>query len=99
TSQTQTWGAAPTTPIKDKLNISANNVSEVTVNAKRARVTCNAEKNVTSDTGSPPPIVVHMVDCPAVPTLSIADESQPGGGSGTTRPSLPLALTGDTQRL
>jgi hypothetical protein len=99
TSQTQTWGAAPATPIKDKLNISANNVSEVTVNAKRARVTCNAEKNVTSDTGSPPPIVVHMVDCPAVPTLSIADESQPEGDSGTTNRSFTVTLTGNTDDL
>jgi hypothetical protein len=99
TSQTQTWGPAPTTPTRDRLNISANNVSDVTVNARRARVTCNAEKNITSDTGSPPPVVVHMVDCPAVPTLSIANVNQVEGDSGTNNLIFTATLTGNTDNL
>jgi pimeloyl-ACP methyl ester carboxylesterase len=60
TSQTQTWGPAPSEPIEDKLDITATNISSITINANRARVSCNALKNITSDG----PITVNLVNCP-----------------------------------
>jgi hypothetical protein len=61
TSQFKTWGATPTIPVENKLDISATNVSSITINATRARVTCDAELNFVS---SPPHPTVNLVDCP-----------------------------------
>ena len=85
----------PATPIRDELDIDATNVSDVTVNARRARVTCNAQQNITSDG----PITVHMVDCPAVPTLSVSDVSQDEGDSGTADMTFTVTLSGNTDNL
>ena len=67
----------------------------MTVNARRARVTCNAQQNITSDG----PITVHMVDCPAVPTLSVTDVSQDEGDSGQTDMTFTVTLSGNTDNL
>jgi Putative esterase len=63
TSQSKTWGAAPAEPVEDKLDINAQNVSTVTIDASRARVSCAAQLNITSDG----PLDVNMVNCPAYP--------------------------------
>jgi dienelactone hydrolase len=60
TSQTRTWGAAPSAPLANQLDIDATNVSAVTINARRARVGCDAQLEITSDG----PIDVNLVDCP-----------------------------------
>jgi hypothetical protein len=60
TSQTQTWGPAPSEPVENKLDITATNVSSITINANRARISCDAQKNITSDG----PITVNLVNCP-----------------------------------
>jgi hypothetical protein len=60
TSQSKTWGAAPSQPVEDELEISAQNVSAVTIDASRARVSCDAQLNITSDG----PLNVNMVNCP-----------------------------------
>lgn len=62
-SQTKTWGATPAAPVEDQLDIDAQNVSSVTIDASRARVSCAAQLNVTSDG----PLSVNMVDCPGYP--------------------------------
>ena len=108
TCESQSWGssapagtceagttAGPATPVKDALDIEATNVSDVTVNARRARVTCDAQKNITSDG----PITVHMVDCPAVPTLSVTDVSQGEGDFGQTDMTFTVTLSGNTDDL
>jgi len=59
TSQSKSWGAAPTEPVSDALDISATNVSAVTIDAKRARVDCKAHLNVTTDG----PLTVTLADC------------------------------------
>ena len=59
TSESKTWGAAPKTPVKDALDITATNVSQVTIDAKRAKVDCHAQLNVTSDG----PLTVTLADC------------------------------------
>jgi len=59
TSESKTWGAAPKTPAKDALDIQATNVSQVTIDAKRAKVDCRAQLKVTSDG----PLTVKLADC------------------------------------
>jgi hypothetical protein len=108
TCQSQSWGpsppagtcavgtvAGPATPVKDELDIEATNISDVTVNARRARVTCDAQKNITTDG----PLTVHMVDCPAVPTLSVSNESQAEGDAGSSNMTFTVTLTGNTDNL
>ncbi len=48
-SQTQTWGAAPSAPVADRLHITATNISTVTIDARRARVSCNPQLIIDSD--------------------------------------------------
>lgn len=48
-SQAQIWSAAPATTAADVLNITASNVSSITIDPARARVDCKARLNVTSD--------------------------------------------------
>jgi hypothetical protein len=60
TSQTRTWEAAPAQAAADVLDITASNVSSVTIDARRARVDCAAHLNVSSDG----PLKVLLRDCP-----------------------------------
>jgi hypothetical protein len=60
TSQAKTWGEAPSAPVADALDLTAHNVSKVTVDATRARVDCAAQLHVTSDG----PLKVKLADCP-----------------------------------
>jgi hypothetical protein len=59
TSQSKAWGPAPSEPAHNALNITATNVSAVTIDAKRAKVKCNAQLNVTTDG----PLTVTLADC------------------------------------
>jgi predicted esterase len=59
TSESKTWGPAPAAPVKDALDITATNISQVTIDAKRAKVDCQAQLNVTSDG----PLHVTLADC------------------------------------
>jgi hypothetical protein len=59
-SETKTWGSAASAPKRDALDISAANVGAVTIDAKRAKVTCAATLNVTTDG----PLTVTLADCP-----------------------------------
>jgi hypothetical protein len=72
TSQSKTWGAAPVAPVENKLDINAQNVSNVTIDASRARVSCGAQLNITSDG----PLNVHMVNCPGG-TIEVRKELAP----------------------
>jgi hypothetical protein len=60
TSETKTWGPAPEAPVKDGLDVSAKNISHVTIDASRAKVDCAAQLNVTTDG----PLKVTLADCP-----------------------------------
>ena len=60
TSQSKTWGEAPSAPVADALDIGAKNVSNVTIDARRARVDCAAQLHVTTDG----PLKVKLADCP-----------------------------------
>jgi hypothetical protein len=60
TSQSRTWGPAPSAPAADGLVLSATNVSSVSIDASRARVDCQAALHVTTDG----PLKVILSDCP-----------------------------------
>jgi hypothetical protein len=74
TKQQRTWGAPPPAPTANALNITATNVSAVTIDASRARVTCSAKLNVTSDG----PVAVTLTGC----ATQYFDGAAPGGGAG-----------------
>jgi hypothetical protein len=76
TSQSKTWGAAPREPVRDVLDITATNVSAVTIDAARAKVNCAAQLNVTTDG----PLSVKLADCPGRAT-----KTEKFGGSPTAR--------------
>ncbi|HEY2572381.1 MAG TPA: hypothetical protein VGI27_12965 [Solirubrobacteraceae bacterium] len=59
TSQSRAWGPAPSEPARNALNIAATNVSAVAIDAKRAKVKCNAQLHVTTDG----PLTVTLADC------------------------------------
>jgi hypothetical protein len=60
TSQFRTWEAGSPQPAQDALDITARNVSRVSVDAARARVDCSATLSVSTDV----PIRVTLADCP-----------------------------------
>jgi hypothetical protein len=60
TSQTRTWQAPVAEPAADGLQITAANVSKVTIDASRARVDCAAHLEVHTDG----PLRVTLADCP-----------------------------------
>ena len=59
TSQAKTWGAAPSTPVADRIDLTATNVRSVDLDVTRAHVDCNVTVNITSDG----PIDVNLLGC------------------------------------
>jgi hypothetical protein len=66
TFEKKTWGAAPSAPKRNALDITATNTAKVTVDAKRAKVTCAAQLSVTTDG----PVEVTLADCPHGETIT-----------------------------
>ena len=60
TSQARAWGPAPSEPVADALDVNAQNVSAVSIDAARAKVDCSASLNVTTDG----PLALTLTDCP-----------------------------------
>jgi hypothetical protein len=67
TSETKTWGKAPSAPKHNALDITATNVGAVTIDAKRAKVTCAATLNVKTDG----PLTVTLADCPGATSSTV----------------------------
>src|SRR5205814_1043118 len=59
TSQFKTWGPVPATSQADQLDITATNVSSVTIDVNRAHVDCNVGLRVTTDG----PLTVDLAGC------------------------------------
>ena len=57
--QAKSWGPAPAAPVADVLDINAQNISDVTVNVRRAHVDCHVVLNIVSDG----PVTVHLSGC------------------------------------
>jgi len=69
TSQSKAWGPAPSEPAHDALNIDATNVAHVTIDARRAKVDCKAQLNVTTDG----PLTVTLADCRGVKSTPVTE--------------------------
>lgn len=54
-----TWGDAAATPMKDALTIAAQNIGSVAIDVRRARVSCAAQLDVTTDG----PLTVVLKGC------------------------------------
>jgi len=59
TSQSKAWGPAPVQAAADALDLTASNVSHVTIDGARAKVDCKAQLHVTTDG----PLTVTLADC------------------------------------
>ncbi|MEA2448800.1 MAG: hypothetical protein QOG63_732 [Thermoleophilaceae bacterium] len=59
TRRSKTWGAPPPGPVANRIDVSATNVSEATINPQRARVGCDATVNITTDG----PIAITLAGC------------------------------------
>jgi predicted esterase len=57
--QYKTWGPVPPAPVANQLDVTATNVSAATVDPARARLTCDAKVDVTTDG----PIAVTLAGC------------------------------------
>jgi len=68
TSQAKAWGPAPSEAAADALTITAGNVSAFTIDAKRAKVDCNAALHVTTDG----PLQVTLADCRGGATKTVS---------------------------
>ncbi len=55
----KSWGATPPSPVVDRLEITATNISSATIDPKRAKVTCRADIQITTDD----PIDVSLAGC------------------------------------
>ncbi|HUR39710.1 MAG TPA: prolyl oligopeptidase family serine peptidase [Verrucomicrobiae bacterium] len=58
-SRSLAWGEAPAAPVADVLHVTASNVASLTIDPHRARVTCGAQLDVTSDG----PLTVTLAGC------------------------------------
>jgi pimeloyl-ACP methyl ester carboxylesterase len=84
-SQIQEWGPAPATPVKDQLDIKATNIRTVAIDTKRARVSCNAKLNITSDG----PLTVNLLGCArSLAAPPAAGGSLPATGAAVWPPAL-----------
>ncbi|MEA2443698.1 MAG: hypothetical protein QOJ12_990 [Thermoleophilales bacterium] len=79
--QRKEWGATPPVAKRNRLVIDAKNIATVTINPKRAHVTCAAELAVTSDS----PVVVRLAGCGTGRTFG---QSAACGAKGRPRSSL-----------
>src|SRR6185369_6628303 len=59
TRQFKTWGPAPPIMKADRIDLTATNVSALTINPKRAGVDCNVDLRITSDG----PLTVKLTGC------------------------------------
>jgi hypothetical protein len=61
--QAQDWGAAPSIPVENLIDLTASNVSQVTLNPARANVDCSVRLNVRTDG----PLLVSFFGCARAP--------------------------------
>jgi len=83
----QTWGPIPTTAVADRLDITATNISAMTIDVVRAHVDCNVALSVKSDG----PLLVTLAGCkgqvatitPSSGTAAATTATLPNTGRGT----------------
>ena len=57
--RSQSWGPTPSAPVRDALDVDATNVSQATIDPRRAHVACGATLNVTTDG----PLTLTLAGC------------------------------------
>jgi len=77
TREYKTWGAAPSAPAADTLDITATNVGRVVIDVTRARVSCAPKVNLTSDG----PIEVDLVQNGQVCSSATLRPASAGGAT------------------
>ncbi|MDQ6650694.1 MAG: hypothetical protein M3Z02_11375 [Actinomycetota bacterium] len=90
-SQAKAWGAAPSAPVANRLDVSATNVRTVTVDVVRARVGCDAAVAATSD--GPLDVVLTGPGCSRTVVVNATGPAA-AGNSQTTGSGSALAATG-----
>lgn len=78
--RTQTWGEAPTAPVADVLTVTSRNVTTMSIDVTRARVTCAVRLEVTTDV----PLAVDLPGCDRTESF--------GGGPAPVVPEVPAAV-------
>lgn len=81
TSRAKTWGVAPAAPLADRLVVDATNVASVTVDPRRARVTCDADVVVESAD----PVEVKLAGCEPPCRKSVPAHGRDGRPPGLCR--------------
>jgi dienelactone hydrolase len=92
-SLSKTWGPAPSTPVRDRLDIDVKNLKTVTVNVKRARVSCDAFLHVTTDG----PVTVRLAGCGQTATFAKSGDS-PGACADHLAPRVTFGRRGVSRR-
>jgi hypothetical protein len=59
TERRRGWGPEPAMPVEDRLELELTNLKRVVVNARRAKLSCDAELAVTTDG----PVTVKLAGC------------------------------------
>jgi predicted esterase len=81
-SSSQTWGPVPKIPVADTLDVKVRNVATVTIDHRRARVSCKPKINLDSD--GPVKIVLAGCEKPQIRHLKLTRTRFRPGKTGTT---------------
>lgn len=81
TSRTQSWAPPPPAPVADRIIVDATNVSGLTIDPRRARVSCGAEVVVTSAD----PVNVTLAGCAPPCRRSVPAHGRDGRPPGLCR--------------
>jgi predicted esterase len=80
-SRSKAWGAAPAAPVADRLVVGATNVASLTIDPRRARVTCDAQVVV----ASAEPVDVRLAGCEPPCRKSVPAHGRNGRPPGLCR--------------
>ena len=81
TSRSKTWGDAGAAPVADRLVVDASNVASVTIDPRRARVSCDVEVVV----AGPEPVQVELAGCEPPCRKSVPAHGRDGRPPGLCR--------------
>ena len=80
-SQTQTWGPVPKIAVADTLDLKTRNVATVTIDHRRARISCKPKINLDSD--GPVKVVLAGCEKPQIRQLKLSRTRFRPGKTGT----------------
>jgi hypothetical protein len=88
TERILSWGATPSAPVANRLDVTVSGVSAATVDLARARLDCNVDLHVVTDVTT----TIHFTSCSRVVTTAAnyGPNALGGGGLPNTSPGGPL---------